>query len=214
MTAQAPLFKPKYVPSRVHTKKELCVGVDPGAKHIGMVCVDCVTHHLYDSTDLRVPRLLTGQKFTPWAAEAEGLDKLAKDFGNVLQTWSRAYGRIVLAAVEATVNPGWAHGHSVATAPVMRTAFVEGLLLGWMFARNVDHTVHVRVPPAKYGQKEYGTYPPVLVSEREKVGEYWGERTAGKGKFCHRRAAYDMALTAIRKAGVSQDETGKPSVLR
>lgn len=167
------------------------VGIDPGSITVGMALIGWPGCEYVTSTDI------------PVAVHMTGPQKMLDAFDEVLQKWLTPPGEgypvypMGLAAIEKTVSPSAALGMINPTS-VINTAYVEGLLSGFVNEWCEYHVPLVRVAPAGFGASWYCSYPPELVSDSERRIKGWRTRHAGRGRLCHQRSAYDVAVIAAR----------------
>jgi len=175
------------------------IAFDPGAKTVGVCEISLPGREYVRSADVAVPVLhTTGQPLVT------AVDMLITEWmcEGVPRVGCPDVDRVLMFAVEETVRPrGWDSetGRSglVNPGPVVRTAYVEGLISAWCHYWNPVYAIPVvRVHPTGFGRGYYLEYPPGLVSASEQRADNWRHRRAGRGKLRHQRSAYDIAQAA------------------
>lgn len=176
----------------------LTIGIDPGAKTVGLA-------------------LFTGREWQAGAdidvdigggpvidARDDGTQVLLRAVCDQMSTWSAAHreaGAVEMIAIEQTIAPQSHHygrRQLINVAPVIATAFVEGVLIGRLPTSLPHYPLIVRVAPAHFGHRQYSTYPPALISNSERrAPKFSRSNYAGQGKLRHQRAAHDIALRAL-----------------
>ena len=153
------------------------IGVDPGARDTGIIAVDgtrVVMETIHNAGDmLPLDRAYIGRVLDTVAG-------LLTEFP----------GAVLL--VESVVRPSWhvkskaSHGAATNPEPLLSTAVLLGALLGAFPDAGV-------VPPGKNGSRPLASYPPALVSDRERSKPGWEMNTKSRGKLRHMRSAWDIA---------------------
>jgi len=167
----------------------IVIGVDPGARHTGIVVVDtarraCLDHHTLSrpSTD---PMLPVSTQY-------------ANDIVSMIGTLTRDPDREIRAiAVETVTRPNWhvtsreGGGRAAANPEALIAAAV---IVGAVITLRIGVPI-VQVPPGHNGSAPLAAYPDALVSDRERAQRGWRLRV-GTGTLRHARSAFDVALHA------------------
>lgn len=181
--------------------QNVVIGVDPGARHVGLVARrghDCL---LWSSIDRKqaVQERTSDHPDDVWAVVlADLLDTFLDDLAELLDTAHLAppeYVRLVAHERTSAPNP---HAGMTNPGAAIDTAFTAGTAVGWAWARGLPT---ISIAPDRHGRLSRkdlerpkavqqailrDSYPPALVGPREVNGE-------GKSPRQHARAAWDVS---------------------
>lgn len=174
----------------------IIVGVDPGATHTGIVVAEFDRVTSMDGKILDQDTIVRDNPIDSYLpVDNNYLQRVRIAVSSFCHTFEPdAFG------IECVERPSWFVGGKAKPTnpePIIATAVVMGIALA-VGLEELGRAQTYQIPVGGNGAGAFVSYPAVLVSNKERAQPNWRMKQAGKGKHCHERSAYDVAVQTVR----------------